>query len=179
MVCGVVGSHCWCFIKQMPGKRNGHIHVNKHVQIFWNISDFNEYTTRDTSSFRPSIEAADDAAHFYILWTALLRVVLAAQDTITADKQEKCTSERLGGRLREIEEEAETVGKTWRGLGNSWQQSLLAVLCTGSALSVEQQATDLTATDKTYSRHSTATTGVKSTESCVTEINNSLYIQNI
>jgi len=49
----------------------------------------------------------------------LLRVVLAAQNIITADKQEKCTSTRLGGRWRKTtQEEAETVGKTWRGLDN-------------------------------------------------------------
>jgi hypothetical protein len=77
----------------------------------------------------------------------LSRVVLAAQNIITAEKQETCTSARLGGSWREIiQEEAETVGKTWIGLGNSWQccvQALcsewssrqqLAVLYTGPAL---------------------------------------------
>jgi len=55
------------FIKQMPGKRKGHIHVNKPVQNLWKISDVNEHMTRDKSSFRPSIETADGAAQFYIL----------------------------------------------------------------------------------------------------------------
>ena len=50
-VCGVVGSQCQCFIKQMSDKRKGHIHVNKPVQNFWNIFDTNEYMTRDTHEF--------------------------------------------------------------------------------------------------------------------------------
>jgi len=60
----------------------------------------------------------------------LLRAVLAAQNVITADKQETCTSARQGGRWTEtIQEEAETVRKTWE---RSRQQ--LAVLCTGPVL---------------------------------------------